>query len=130
MNHTDPNKPDFWAMKLAALLHDPPLKPWVLADHEEFAAKHLPPSISELSVDGTTLKELVRTHHDPRNIVARGLAFADWCPSAAERCLVDVAYPPEVVRFVHPPSGMELGEASKKKGIVLIREVPKVSWSP
>lgn len=104
----DPNKPDFWKMKIAALFHDPPAKPWV-SRHAEFSASKLPRELGDLRVGGVSIKELVENHHMPSDAHARTLSFADWCSSAVERPLAEFVRGAIKATFIHPLSGLELG---------------------
>ncbi|RLI29106.1 type III-B CRISPR-associated protein Cas10/Cmr2, partial [Candidatus Bathyarchaeota archaeon] len=103
-----PDASDFWSMKIAALFHDPPLKPWV-KQHQDFAAKYLPNPVKNLKVGDVKVEELVRRHHDAKGLV-KALAFADWCSSSVERPIAELVRSPKEVGFIHPLSGLELGE--------------------
>ncbi|MCX8205572.1 MAG: hypothetical protein N3H31_07980, partial [Candidatus Nezhaarchaeota archaeon] len=119
--YKNPCRPDFWAMKIAALTHDPPMKPWV-KNHYDVAADLLPDQVKVLGE--VAVERLVRRHHVPdseKTPFERILAFADWCSSAVERPLAGLVGEIKEVGFIHPLSGLELGEKYPQ----VVRKIPE-----
>lgn len=118
LSFKNPDGADFWNLKVAALLHDPPFKPWIVPKHAEYAANSLPNELKELRVGTSSVGALVEGHHEGlTGSEVEALRFADYNSSSVERPIADLVerLGKQVgkVTFIHPLSGLELnGELS------------------
>lgn len=104
-----------WALKIAALLHDPLFKPYCYKTHSKWASQHIREILTNLEENlqayirdrvKIDLEQVVAKHHD----LITKLRIADWNSTSIERAIISLTGREEIneIRPVHPFSGLNL----------------------